>query len=68
MPVEEVEADRGRARRFRMRAEELRVLSEQAVTAETRLLFWNLAESYDKLADDFERRAHGEVRPQRPTG
>lgn len=46
---------RMRARRYRMRAEELRAISEEVMLKETCLTLVSLAESYERMARTMER-------------
>jgi len=44
-----------RARRYRLRAEELRSISEEVILKETCLTLLSLAESYDQMASVMEK-------------
>jgi hypothetical protein len=46
---------RARARRYRLRAEELRAISEEVMLKETCLTLVSLAESYEQMARAMER-------------
>ena len=51
-----------RASRYRMRAEELRAISEEVMLKETCLTLLSLAESYDQMARTIERTANAPAR------
>jgi len=53
-------ADRDRAKQWRLKAEECRAVAEQMTNPQGRLSFCRMAETYDRLADDYEARARRE--------
>jgi len=53
-------ADRGaRAGQFRDKAEELRAICDDVILEDTRRMFLRLAETYERMAESFERTARG---------
>jgi hypothetical protein len=47
------------ARRWRLKAEECRAVSDQMQDPLAKLSFWRMAETYDRLANGLEERAAG---------